>query len=322
MPELLQKIFLTCLILTLACSQTTCEAGLNITLGATPQTIRKIVFDDSNNLWFGTFAMGLWNNKSGKPARFEAEGSEKIFPMINNMLLNGQSLWLATAGEGIQCLNTQTGRLEKFTQAQGYLKLHGLFLQNNGNLIAGSVGSGTCFLRNQTWAPIKTEQPVHISWVNDFAEWNNKLWLGTSTGLYATDQSIENWKPAIVSINRPVNCLLSTEDFIYAGTTRGLYRIEKNGECNLESGISGLIHALANFRDSIFAFGENGAWRISNNSVTFLSNFPETIKCVAIDAKNCLFLGTTDGKIFKSENGTDITPVIYFTGNGFEETGR
>lgn len=299
-----------------------CFAAGNLTIGASPQAVRKIVFDTHDNLWFGSFGLGLWKCENDKPVKVTAEGPEGIFPMINNMLLKDRVLWLATAGKGVQGFDTESGTLLPIGQANGHLKLHGLYQLSDGTLIAGSVGSGTSFLKDSDWLPISSDQPLHISWVNDFIEWNGSLWLGTSTGLYAQSFPLNNWKPSASGVNRPVNCLATRGDFLFIGTTRGFRRMNKDGEVFSESDVEGTIHALINFKDSLFAFGENGTWKISEAGTVRLPDFPDTVKCAAVNLKNSLYFGTTDGKIYKSDDGLNIQPVVEFTGTGFEELNK
>jgi len=303
-----------------ACQFSFCLAAARLTVGAAPQTIRKIVFDAQDNLWFGSFGFGLWKYNNGRPASFTAQTGESIFPMINNMLIEGDNLWLATAGKGVQCISIKNGKLLNINQADGHMKLHGLYRLSDGTLLAGSVGSGTSFLKDDTWLPIESDQPVHLSWVNDFIEWNGQLWLATSTGLYAQTLPLNKWKPAAKGINRPANCFLATEKNLFIGTTRGLHRMTRDGQITSERNINGTIHALVSVKNCVYAFGENGAWKICDAEITELPDFPDNVKCAAVNSKNCLFFATTDGRIFKSDDGITMESVLEFAGTGFEES--
>lgn len=299
------------------------SAAGTVAIKADSATIRCMVFDNSNRLWIGTFGHGLWRKDGNTISKFHDQTSQQPFPMINNLLLDGNNLWIATAGGGCVCLDTTSLRFTAIEQQPGFAKLHALMKTTSGKLLIGSVGSGSAYLANQGWQPVRPEQPINLAWVNSIVEWNNRLWLGTSTGLYANSLDIENWQPQATGLNRGINTMLVYDNRLYIGTTsRGVFFIEGDSEARAVSGTLGDVHCLVAHPTGLYAVGSDSLWRISGSQAELIDAPFDNGKSAVVDDKKNLLIGTTDGKIYRSENGIDYILTIAFNGNGFEEQAK
>ncbi|HAE37192.1 MAG TPA: hypothetical protein DCG57_00975 [Candidatus Riflebacteria bacterium] len=286
-------------------------------------TIRSIAFDQRGRMWVATFGRGLWVVNESGISKFYDETLQMPYPMINNLLVDVKGLWVATAGGGCIKINTTTDRIEPVGQHAGFEKLHALTKTSAGQVIIGSVGSGTAFLSNNTWQPVKKQQSISLAWVNSIVEWQNRLWLGTSTGLYSSSADLGDWKPKFEQLNRGVNHLLVHEDRLFIATTRhGLYSIAPGGEPVKVPAIDGMIHASMPAENGILVIGEKHLWKLADGKAQKLEPSVPLAKCGAVDAKNRFFIGTTDGKIFISDNGTDFKVKYSFGEAGLEEQNK
>ncbi len=175
-------------------------------------TIRSIVFDQRDRMWVASFGRGLWLIDGSRITRFHDEKAQQPYPMINNLLVADNHLWVATAGGGCVRINTDSDQIEHVEQCDGFSKLHALVRTSSGTMLIGSVGSGSAFLSDNRWIPVSSSQPDNLAWVNAIVEWQNRLWLGTSTGLYSTGLDISDWRPQYGQLNRGVNHLTRDND--------------------------------------------------------------------------------------------------------------
>ena len=286
-------------------------------LPAYATTIRSLAVEGNGRLWVATFGKGLWQIDAAGPRRFEKDGQP--FPMVNNLMLNGEKLYIATAGGGCLRLNTESLDFEPLQQATGFEKLHALMQTSDGRVFIGSVGSGTAFLDADAWRPMKVDESSQLAWVNSIAEWQNQLWLGTATGLYRNVAS-GTWRPQAAELRRAVNCLLLHEGILYAGSTdRGVFAIEGDGYPRQISGTIGPVHFLQVYDGAVLAGGDLGFWSIKNVDATEISVPFDDAKCAAVDTKKILYVGTVGGKIYKSDDAKNFIHTMSFTENGLEE---
>ncbi|EKE23969.1 MAG: hypothetical protein ACD_6C00280G0001 [uncultured bacterium] len=283
-------------------------------------TIRSIAFDQQGRMWVATFGRGLWVIRDSNISKYDDAEKQQPYPMINNLLCDGQYLWVATAGGGCIKINTATDQIEQVSQHTGFEKLHALTRTAAGQIIIGSVGSGTAYLKDNAWQPVKEAQSINLAWVNSVVEWQNKLWLGTSTGLYSNSTDLSDWRPQYEQLNRGVNHLAVSEDRLLIATTRhGLYSF-KNGESPVRvAGIDGMIHFIQPVKDGALVIGEQSMWRLSTEHVQKLETAVTHAKCGAVDTKNRFFIGTTDGRIYRSDDGKEFKLQYIFSENGLEE---
>jgi ligand-binding sensor domain-containing protein len=283
-------------------------------------TIRSITFDQRGRIWVASFGRGLWLISKTDISRFYDEKTQQPYPMINNLLFDDSYLWVATAGGGCIRINTEFDRIEPVEQHKGFGKLHAIARTASGSIIIGSVGSGSAYLKDNKWVPVKDSQPVNLAWVNSIVAWQNRLWLGTSTGLYATGEAISDWHPQYEQLNRGVNHLAAVGDRLLIATTRnGLYEKKPGKEPEKLWGIEGMINFILPSDHQTLVIGSKAAWRIIAGKISHIDNPVANAKCAAVDSKNRFFIGTTDGKIYASDDGINFFLKYFFSDNGLEE---
>ena len=283
-------------------------------------TIRSMVFDQQGRMWVATFGRGLWLIDNTGIRRFYDEKLQQPYPMINNLLFTGQQLWVATAGGGCLSINTITDKIENTGQHAGFEKLHALTRTNAGQLLIGSVGSGTGYLKDGAWLPVKGTQPINLAWVNSIVEWQNRLWLGTSTGLYSNSTDLSEWRPQFEKLNRGINHLAVADDKLLIATTRhGLYSLSPGSEPQKIPGIEGQVYFILTSKSAPLILGEQKICKLEGASANSIETSVDFSKCAVTDVKNRFFIGTTDGKIYRSENGTEFELKYFFSDNGLEE---
>ena len=312
-----RKIF-TILLITLLCLSKTAIAQTRF--ANHDSTIRSIAFDQRGRIWVASFGRGLWLISETDITRFYDEKAQQPYPMINNLLFDGDYLWVATAGGGCIRINSEFDRIEPVEQHKGFEKLHAIARTASGTIIIGSVGSGSAYLKDNKWVPVKDSQPVNLAWVNALVDWQNRLWLGTSTGLYATGSDISEWQPQYEQLNRGVNHLAKDNDRLLIATTRnGLYEKKPGKEPTKVAAIDGMIHFILATDRQTLVIGNKAIWRITDGKISHLENPVANAKCAAVDSKNRFFIGTTDGKIYVADNETDFLLKYFFSDNGLEE---
>lgn len=305
------------LLLLLAMSLPLLAAAGEAKLPAYATTIRSLAVEGNGRLWVATFGKGLWQVDAAGPRRFEKDGQP--FPMVNNLMLSGEKLYIATAGGGCLRLDTTKLEFEPLAQTPGFEKLHALMQASDSRVFIGSVGSGTAVLNINTWQPMKVDESSQLAWVNSIVEWQNQFWLGTATGLYRNVAS-GTWRPQAAELRRAVNCLLVHDGILYAGTTdRGVFAIEADGYPRQVNGTLGPVHFLLVYGDELLAGGDLGLWSIKNVDATEISAPFNDAKCAAVDTKKILYVGTVGGKIYKSDDARNFIHTMSFTENGLEE---
>lgn len=317
------RSFLIALLLLSACLIGNTAGAGSVKIAADSATIRSMVFDSHGRLWIGTFGFGLWCKDGGAITKFYDQATQQPFPMINNLMIDQENLWIATAGGGCVSLNTSNLKFSEIVQHPGFTKLHGLLKTTTGKMLIGSVGSGSAFLAGNRWKPCEEKQPISLAWVNSIIEWDGRLWLGTSTGLYSTELNIEKWKPEFAGLSRGINFLLVHENKLYIGTnSSGVYVSSPNEEPVKIGGTFGAVHWLVAHQNGLYAIGDASLWKILQDSAESLNAPFVNGKCAIVDNKKNLLIGTMDGKIYRSENGTDYKLIIQYNGTVFEELAK
>ncbi len=285
-----------------------------VSIPAASTTIRSLAFDNQGRLWIATFGEGLWLRDNSGLRRFREESSDRPFPMINNLLVCNRYLYVATAGGGCLRLNTDSFRFDPLKQTPGFEKLHALYASASGTVYIGSVGSGTAVLANDEWKPLKANESISFAWVNSVLEWQNQIWLGTATGLYKTSAN-GLWKPVSAELPRAINCLLLHNNVLYAGTTdRGVYIIHPGKYPEPVTGTIGQINFLVNYSDGVVAGGDLGIWVVGDKNTRDITSGIEYPKCACSNGKNILHIGTTDGKIFMTEDLQKFALILSING--------
>ena len=290
-------------------------------------TIRDMIEDSQGNIWIGTFGLGLWKYANGRPQPFIADAKNRPYPMISNLLLDGSRLWIATAGGGCDCLNLKSGKFFDFSQTDGFKKLHGLIKTSHGDVITGSVGSGTAIFNpeHSSWQPVTDRTLQHLSWVNDLYEWKQRLWLATNCGLYSTPVEAvkKSWQPTSAGLGEGANCLFASGDKLFIGTTsRGVFAMKTGKQPYPIRNTYGEIYFIASFRNRLIAGGQYGLWELNETSGQEIAKFPAIAAKSCLVTKNSVYIGTMDGKIIGTEDLNEFNLLLNLQQHGPEELGN
>lgn len=96
---------------------------------------------------------------------------------------------------------------------------------------------------------------------------NNNLWLGLDKGIGYID--LQSPIRPLFAINSPIGtgyCSALFNGELYFGTNQGLYKLDKNGICQLIKDSEGQIWSLTIYDNSLFCAGDNGIIVISPQS--------------------------------------------------------
>lgn len=289
----------------------TAGAAASASLHAGAATVRSIVFDQTGRMWIATFGRGLWLSDDSGLRNFHDQSTDLPPPMVNNLMAADDSLYVATAGAGCLKLSCSSLRFAPVNQLVGFEKLHALFKTSTGKILIGSVGSGTAVLRNDSWQPVSESQSSQLGWVNSIAEFNGKIWLGTATGLYNNSIELDPWKPQFAGLSRAINCLHVSRGILYAGTTdRGVYMLKPGSEPEPVAGTMGQMQFLIDFNGSTIAGGELGLWKIDEGQSQEINTELYDAKCAAVSQKKILFIGTMNGKIYRSVDAKQFETAV------------
>lgn len=321
------KIIIRLTLLTLVlCFPETMLLSSAISIPANKVTIRSIVLDHSGVLWVATFGKGLWKMQNNLASQVYDNKIQQPHSMINTISISQNYLWIATAGKGCVAYNLATKCFDKIPQINGFDRLHAFINTSTGKTLIGSVGSGSAILIDNKWEAMNKNAPISRKWVNCFAEWNNQLWIGTSTDLYSvsTDKINKNWRPKSKAIRNGINCLLADDEQLLVGTTaNGIYAMKRGGRAKHLHKTYGSIYQILKWKNTLWASGQFGLWMLSTDSPTLIEEYKfKTPKSLAIDSNGNLIIGTIDGKLILTSDGKNFKVAMEITANGLEKTSK
>ena len=161
-------------------------------------TINTIYEDSQKNIWLGIFKTGLCKyNKITETFTLFTNEPENDNSISSNVILSiceddNSFLWLATT-DGLNKFNPKTNKNKRFYEKDGLCSnfIYKIVKDKHGNLwIATRSGLNFYNSKKQKFITIKNvESNFSDKKIRDIciSEKNQKLWLGTSTGLYSLD---------------------------------------------------------------------------------------------------------------------------------------
>ncbi len=292
-------------------------------------TVWVLESDEQGNLWAGT-SQGLYHEKRGETYVLTHQNG---LPGIRvTALLKDESAIWAGAENGFAKVDKNGMVVEVHSDSTGFKGKRIRSLEKlNGDLWIGAEGSVYKYSKEQfTEIEIDStgEKPVYCIKQDSY----NKLWVGTSNGLYNLDP--ENNRLSRVEFNsgfasRNINFLTNLADStLLIGTNNGLYRLElasfyKNGEIkskhytNYEGLISGETNQNAVYYDGeVVWFGTtSGAVKFNPYRDSYKIELPPALNLTQVQ----LFLQSTDwlemSDTISTQTGLPVDPVLKYDNN-------
>lgn len=287
-----------------------------LAIPAHPEVIRSMVAHNDQIL-VGTFGLGIWRIAPNEITQIKVP-----HPMISLMQLHDDKLWVATAGGGCFYTKLETNLAVELPSNASFAKLHGMFINDRQPLLIGSVGNGSAILADNTWKPLEASSGSSRNWVNSITLFSDRIFLGTSTGVYHTKYpaSVENWAPVKIDGIKGTNHLLAHQNKLYAATNSdGIYEITPQYDAKQVEDSFGQTHFISSFNNQLVAGGKYCLWLIDQGKAQHIEgyNFSEG-KC-AIAVGDSILIGTMKGEIIKSKDLMSFEKVYEFRQNKLEE---
>ncbi|NIM12294.1 MAG: response regulator [Candidatus Aminicenantes bacterium] len=242
----------------------------------------------------------------------------KKLSMLSPYGPESRELLIGTREHGFYIYNGQT--IEPFpTGVDDYVKekqlYHGIGLSSSpGDFALATLRGGLRVIDsrgniksiyNKSWGILSD----NVKYVYEDSQGN--LWLALEKGI----SKIEHASPITIYDDRsdlPGLVLAVTKhktgtwDFLYAGTTQGLYYLESTGKFHPVPGISGMCHSLLPVRDSLLAAADPGVFQVENGQVKRkVINARSYVLVQSGAVPNRIWVGTEQGLIsLYSETGS------------------
>lgn len=144
---------------------------------------------------------------------------------------------------------------------------------------------------------------------------NNKLFVGTSEGIFCSDDKGANWSELNSELTN-IRAFGQNGNTLFACSKNGVFSSIDNGK-NWKKASAGLTDTNVTFlgviSNAVFAGTNNGDfYRLSNDQTTWsLSDhgLPKTNTACIIESNNSVFLGTTNGLFHSEDTGKSWTGI-------------
>lgn len=207
--------------------------------GLSPQTITKIIVDKEENIWIGSFNVGLFKITETDTINYSKANllpSNEVYTFIVDE--NGFP-WVSLYQKGIYKYDGS-----KFQSISKRYKLKEKFVlsmaqDQNGTVYLGNKTEGLTIVSENGVFQFKTEDGLLSNAIQSVLVENETIWLGTDQGLnkLVLDENLKlikvesyNEKSGLLNSEIQQNALLLTNSYIWIGSSSGLSRLKKTSE--------------------------------------------------------------------------------------------
>lgn len=308
--------------------------------------VRTFFEDDAQILWVGTKGNGIYGFRKDPETgtlkyNQRLDTSDGLLSNSVYKIIGGSAVefWIGTEGNGINYYDKKTKLIHSLTLPEG-LKFSSVYtiLPQNNTLWIGTSGDGMYKLTiNRAATPYEVvgyrhfvfsgQQPslsnnIVYSIIEDD---ENHLWIGTrGGGVNRFDINAETFQVYRFSGNNPGNfssndvlCLYKDNNGnLWAGTSMGLNKLERNAENNVTISNFGEKDGIPNNTiHGILEDGNNAIWISTNNGIAKLVPHENTYRIISYFANDGLQDNEfSDGAYYASPHSS----ILYFGGiNGF-----
>lgn len=155
---------------------------------------------------------------------------------------------------------------------------------------------------------------------------DGKLYVGTSEGVFSSDNDGISWRVNNIGLRGHVNNLIQAKNGrLYAGTYYGIFYSDNNGTTWMESEsvLSGkeITSLVLTSNGYLFvATASDGLFRSTDNGISwqFLGAINSTVKSLTVDLKGRLYVGTYDKGVLRSKDWGETWQQTNFKENLFD----
>lgn len=152
------------------------------------QSIQVTFHDRERNLWVGTIGGGLQKLVDHFFAFYDVRLPGEENEAVHDVLVDGDTLWLATDAGIHQTLKTPQHVVHHWHTEHGLPEagVHQLARDENGDLWAGTKGEGlfVCRAGNQTFEPFFLDKDLLSQQINDILIEGPNIWVATYYGIF------------------------------------------------------------------------------------------------------------------------------------------
>ncbi len=258
--------------------------------------------DSKNNLWFGTYAHGLflYNKSSDTFTNFKHNPQDKnslagndvriIYEDVNN------NIWIGTNGGGLSQMDPSTKNIQNFNRFNSGIRSHDIRAivgDKSGNLFLGSYGTGLLYYKASEkkiykYFQQKIEGALYPSGVilSLYLDKKERLWIGTEgDGLIIYDIKRQSFKKYTDNngLATTINVIKEQDaDIFWVSTNKGLSKIDLatnkiynyDASDGLQGGQFNPSSALYSEKGKFMCFGGTEGWNLFK---------PEDVKVSALD---------------------------------------
>ena len=290
---------------------------------------RSIYCDVKNNLWVAVFGEGL---RKIVPADNEGFSYSVYSYTQKNGLANDyvQSVycdregntWIGTYGSGLVQLVDEKFVFFRTSNGEKEDPVYAVTSDKHGNIWLGTSAGIKMFLpgkKNNELEVFGSDKFKNDHVTSFYTDKNGAIWVGTAEhGLYLFDPVKKN----IISLSVKyklerlhINCITGNEEYIFIGTTEGIYRYEYlKDEYTLLETKDGLLHNNV-YHIYVDRLGKlwpashgTSPYYFANGNATAFKDIPElksfNINCVAEDGNGKIWFATEGDGIFEYDGNT------------------